>query len=371
MPNIGIRLQLLMGPTKPVPAPYPVMDALIDVEVSAKDSDRNGFQMTFSLSKEPQSDYWLFKQGYFDPPGRVVIAVTIGSRKEVLIDGIITNNQLIPSEEPGQSRLIVTGEDISLKMDLEEKSITHSNQSDSTIVTKILNSYATYGFQSDVTNTDETPHIEERVPNQQGTDLGYIQQLAKNNGFVFYISPILETGKVKAYWGPDNRRGQPQQAITANMGPFTNVNGQINFSFNALGPVKPEASIMDSSKRSDSPVDPQSDDQPPLSKNPVMPLRTVIRRDTAKLSYSQARILAKSDIKSAADAVTATGQIDSLRYGQVLKVGGLVGLRGVGRNYDGSYYVQQVTHKIKRGEYTQSFTLKREGLGALSSKVVI
>jgi hypothetical protein len=47
-----------------------------------------------------------------------------------------------------------------------------------------------------------------------------------------------------------------------------------------------------------------------------------------------------------------------------------VGLRGAGHSFDGLYYVKSVTHNIRRGEYKQSFTLTREGLGAISPVVV-
>jgi hypothetical protein len=40
----------------------------------------------------------------------------------------------------------------------------------------------------------------------------------------------------------------------------------------------------------------------------------------------------------------------------------LVGVRGAGFAYDGFYYVDSVTHSIKRGEYKQSFKLSRNGL---------
>jgi hypothetical protein len=30
--------------------------------------------------------------------------------------------------------------------------------------------------------------------------------------------------------------------------------------------------------------------------------------------------------------------------------------------FDGLHYVQKTTHKLKRGEYKQSFTLKRNGI---------
>jgi hypothetical protein len=47
----------------------------------------------------------------------------------------------------------------------------------------------------------------------------------------------------------------------------------------------------------------------------------------------------------------------------------VVGLRGAGSQHDGLYYVKRVTHTIQRGEYTQAFTLTREGLGATTAVV--
>ena len=64
-----------------------------------------------------------------------------------------------------------------------------------------------------------------------------------------------------------------------------------------------------------------------------------------------------------AEAVTCEGSLDVTRYGGVLKARQLVGVRGAGPAFDGLYYVKSVTHKIKRGEYKQDFTLTRNGLG--------
>jgi hypothetical protein len=47
----------------------------------------------------------------------------------------------------------------------------------------------------------------------------------------------------------------------------------------------------------------------------------------------------------------------------------LVGVRGAGIAYDGLYYVNSVTHDIKRGEYKQSFQLSRDGLISLTPRV--
>jgi hypothetical protein len=79
------------------------------------------------------------------------------------------------------------------------------------------------------------------------------------------------------------------------------------------------------------------------------------------VGYARALIgLAKA--AQSAEAVTARGSLDVLRYGQVLEARKLVGLRGAGTAFDGLYYVNSVTHQIKRGEYKQDFELSRNGL---------
>jgi hypothetical protein len=83
-------------------------------------------------------------------------------------------------------------------------------------------------------------------------------------------------------------------------------------------------------------------------------------------AYSQAQ--AETD-KSTDAVVTASSELDVTHYGEILRARRIVGLRGVGYLHDGLYYVKSVTHKIKRGEYKQSFTLTREGLGSITSVV--
>jgi hypothetical protein len=85
-------------------------------------------------------------------------------------------------------------------------------------------------------------------------------------------------------------------------------------------------------------------------------------RDTAKLNPVQAIALGLAEAAKTSDAVTGTGALDVVRYGRILKARGLVGVRGAGDAFNGLYFVKSVTHKIKRGEYKQDFTLTRNGL---------
>jgi hypothetical protein len=62
------------------------------------------------------------------------------------------------------------------------------------------------------------------------------------------------------------------------------------------------------------------------------------------------------------DSVFGDGRLDVARYGRVLRSRALVGVRGAGDPFNGLYYVTSVTHRIRRGSYTQSFGLARNAL---------
>jgi len=352
------------------------MDAVQSVEVTNNDEGRDGFQITFSLGKSGSthiSDYPLMKNPLLKPFNRVIIIATFGAMPRVLIDGIVTHQQLNPGIEPGRSTLTITGEDLSLMMDMEEKSETHPNQPDAAIVAKIILSYAQYGLIPAVIPpaSMDAPLIVDRVPSQQGTDLAYIQELAGLHDYVFYIEPTDVPGVSKAYWGPPKLTGAPQKALSVNMGPETNVTS-INFQHNALKPTLVKGSIQDKITGMSIPVQVLASLRPALSSQPAWQAQPHVRskqfRDSG-MSVLQALDKAQAEMSKSSDAVTATGELDVLRYGDVLRARGLVGLRGVGHSFDGFYYVKSVTHRIRSNEYTQSFTLTREGLGSTTSVV--
>src|SRR5256886_14789680 len=186
MPDLGVHLQLMIAPTLPRPAPFEVIDALTSIEVTENDRERAGFQLTFSLAKNSLIESGLLKSGFFDPPGRVFITVIIGGISQVLMDGLITTHQVVPGNKPGESTLSVTGEDISLQLDLVEANATYPAQSHSTIVTQIV---GRYGLTPFITPTTYVPNDTDYIHTQYETDLAFIQRLATQNGFIFFIEP--------------------------------------------------------------------------------------------------------------------------------------------------------------------------------------
>jgi hypothetical protein len=377
---LGIHLTLLLGPAVPVPAAPSVLEALESVEVTQNDEGRSGFQATFRLGRLGPTDvleYPLLVNPQLRLFSRVIVIATLNVVPTVVMDGIITNHQVSPGSGPGEGTLTVTGEDVSIMMDLVKRRDNHPAQDDTLVVTKLIGKYAQYGLVPMVIPPPliDPPIPVERVPVQCDTDLEHIKDLAERHGYVFYVRPGPVPGTNLAYWGPRIRTGLPQRALSVNMGPETNVDS-VSFQYNGLAPTIVVDEVQDARTNTALPVLTFVSTRPPIVSQPALPfnmpnVRTALLENNSGMTYAQAFARAQAVTDSSVESVvTATGELDAVRYGGLLQPRGLVGLRGAGFSYDGMYYVKSVTHKIGRGQYKQSFNLTREGTGAITPVVV-
>jgi hypothetical protein len=102
--------------------------------------------------------------------------------------------------------------------------------------------------------------------------------------------------------------------------------------------------------------------KPPLGLRPTPPAKVEFHNGGARLAPDEAARDILSFVLNNSTAISGSGTLDVLHYGQPLRARTLVGVRGAGLAYDGLYYVDSVTHNIKKGEYKQSFSLSRDGL---------
>lgn len=361
---LGIRLVLWLGRSVPRPAPTALLDSLVSAQVSNDAGGIDGFSVTFNVSKDGD-DYSALAEGALDPETRIWLGVAMGVTPEPLIDGIITNVSFTPSPEPGRSTITVTGLDVTVALQLEQKLRPHDNQSDSTIFSKIILEYGQYGLVPMPQTTSEQPNQTERTPRQRDTDFDFITRLAQRNGFVFFIEP-LTFGSSKAFFGEQPRSGARLPALTINMGGDSNVTA-LSFNADALSAVSAQARVINRQGRTSVliPATPVVR-TPPLAAQPAPVLRTVTLDDTAHMQPGQAITAAFAHAMGQPDANNCHGTIDGVRYGTVLRARRIVGLRGAGRQHNGDWFVKRVEHQIQRGSYTQNFQLSREGRGALS-----
>ena len=365
----GVHLTLMIGPAVPVPAPQVVIDALTSVQVN-HDKERSGFQLTFAVSKKSLIMTTLLPAGYFDPVlTRVIIIATLGGFPHVLMDGLVTTQQIQPSSEPGQSTLTITGEDLSLAMDVVSYTFPYPSVSEAAVVSLVLAKYAVLGIVP-VVIPPFIPVIKTLVEGWETqtnqTDLQYIQSLAERCGYVFYLRPGPLPGQSIAYFGPDIDVPLPQPALTINMDAHTNVDS-MSFSLNGRAKKVRIYTIYDPfTKKVPIPIPVPNINllKPPLGARPTPPARIEFDEKSANLRPDEAarNILGFLLDKGNSAAITGSGSLDVMRYGSVLQSRRIVGVRGAGLAYDGLYYVDSVSHNIKKGEYKQNFSLSRDGL---------
>ncbi len=231
----SVQLSLMIGPIVPLTVPRVVLDSLAEAEVKVDDVGTSGFQLTFSIDKQsPLQILFLLTGGSPLLFMRVVLVATVNGTANVLIDGVITNNQISPGDKGSNSTLTITGKDLTALM----------NQSDwsgfpfpacpaEARVALMLAKYALFGVIPIIIPSVmiDVPIPTDQIPSQQGTDLEYIRSLAEQVGYVFYIDPGPVPGVSKAYWGPQIKVGPVQPALSSDMDAYTNVES-LHFNFN-------------------------------------------------------------------------------------------------------------------------------------------
>jgi hypothetical protein len=362
-----LYLTLLAGPVVALPVPKPLIDALVSAEVTESATGRSGFQLTFTLADDSiLQTFFLLAAGSPVPLLRVVLMATFGSLPQVIVDGIILHHEVQPDAMKGSSKLVVTGEDLSALMDLIDFSgLPYPGMGPDLRVLTILSKYAAFGVVPEVIPVP-VPDIEVplvQTPAQKKTDFAYIRQLAKEAGYVFYLTPGPLPNVSQAYWGPQIRIGVPQQCLNVNMDSWTNVES-LNFRYQPQTSVLPIVFTQDQTTKLvlPIPIPPVTPFNPPLGLAVPIPQKIEQMTDTAKLPLGQALMQGMARAVETADVVTGEGALDVLRYGQILRARSLVGMRGAGIAFDGLYYVDSTTHRVKPGEYKQSFVLKRNAL---------
>ena len=363
----------MVGPAVPRAASYDVMQALTDVQVTVPTEGTAAFELKFELSnRSPLHTMFLLSGGAGLPILRVVVVATVNGKPNVLIDGVMTSNEVQPGVQ-GKSILSVKGDDLSSVMNhIDLSGIPYPAMPIAARVAVVLAKYAPLGvIPKVIPNVNPVPpNPLDRIPRHQGTDLQYIQSLAKQVGYAFYMEPGSKPGTSFGYWGPLVKTGSAQPALTTNMDAHTNVES-LSFRYNADKKMLPIALIQEPFTKIPIPI-PIGDIgplNPPLGKVPPIPKKVRLLKQTAKMSFGEAAEAALGMASKSSDVVTASGSLDVLRYGRILQPRKLVGVRGAGHAFDGLYYVNSVTHKIKRGEYKQDFSLSRNALVSSVSKV--
>lgn len=334
----------------------------IEVEDHAEMADMMRLRLAVAV-RENGSGWTVLDEELFERLTNLRLSVTVGSNNSIpLIDAYVIDTNTEFAYQHGNSVLEVVAMDPTVLMNLEEKVRPWPDMADSDIASTI---YGEYGFSAQVEQTQPTRQEVDRTVMQRGTDIQFLRELARRNGYESYVELNTDTGQVEGHFHLPRVDQTHQGVLSVNMGTATNVN-----SFQGRNDmIRPASAVANNLQISD-----QSDQNADASESALTNLgnsttttadrpRTVLISNTGLSETGELQTYAQAVVDRSAWSIRAEGELSTVTYGSILRAKRPVNVRGAGRQFSGTYYVEKVLHRISDEGYTQKFTLRRNALG--------
>ena len=115
----GVHLTIAGGAGGPVSRSSAGAGSLTEVQVTSATGTAGGFQLQVDDSEQVALQQAFLVAATRTPMMRVILVATINFIPHVLMDGVITNQEITSGDKPGESTLTITGEDLTKVMDLQ------------------------------------------------------------------------------------------------------------------------------------------------------------------------------------------------------------------------------------------------------------
>ncbi|NCC30902.1 MAG: phage late control D family protein [Chloroflexia bacterium] len=343
---------------QPLDAAYLPLLQTVEAEEHLRMADMLRLVLHIAVA-EDGSGWRVLDEGTFAPLVNLQLQITVGNNNPVtVVDAYVVETQTVFSNNPGESTLTVLAMDATVLMNRNTLVRSWPGMADSDIATSIFNEY---GFTPAVTATEVTYDEENQLVIQRSTDIQFLQMLAQRHGFDVYVDVNPDAGNLTGYFGPLELDAEPQGLLTIHMGQSSNLNF-LNVRWDMLRPTSVQVANIDfnSGDNQEGVID--GSNQTILGGEDLFalapPRQSQVLPGCAVLE-AELLALAQGLSNRSSFAIIAEGELSTENFGTVLRAKRTVLLRGVGNLYSGVYLVERVLHAFIDGEYTQSFTLRR------------
>lgn len=349
-----------------LPASEDLLQAIqqIEVEDHADMADMVRMQVVIGV-KDGCAGWSFIDDGVFGCLSKIRIAVAVGSgRAETLINARVIETNANFANQPGTSVLNVVAMDPTVLMNLEQVVKPWPNRSDSDVAREIFTS-PNYGFLPVIDQTNWRRQENDQTMIQRGTDIQFLQELAKRNGFEVYVETNGLTGVVEGHFHAPRLNLPPQGVLSVNMRDATNVNS-FNARFDMLRPTTVQSANLDAESGEDQETEVSTSKRTSLGQQPTLNCekqRRVLPSGTGLVRTGEQQANAQALADESAMAITADGELNTVAYGGVLRAKRPILVRGAGDQFSGTYYVERVNHILTTESYRQTFSLRRNALG--------
>lgn len=352
------------------PASQDLLQAMQQIEVEDHASMADMLRLRVVIGVKDGRAGWSFvDDDLFRRLANIRIAVAVGSgRAETLINAYVIETNATFANQPGSSILNVVAMDPTVLMNLEEKVKPWPNMADSDVANAIFSS-PEYKFTPIVDATQWRRQENDQTLIQRGTDIQFLQQLARRNGFEVYVETNGLTGVVEGHFHAPQLDLPSQGVLSVNMRDATNVNS-FNARFDMLRPATAQATNLDVESRENQQAQVGSSRLTALGRETALTAqrqRRVLPSQTGLTRTGELQAYAQAVADQSALAITADGELNTVAYGGLMRAKRPILVRGAGQQFSGTYYVERVHHILTPDSYKQNFTLRRNAVG-LSGK---
>jgi phage protein D len=337
--------------------------ASIEVEEHAELADIMRLRLAIAVNPDG-SDWTILADDLFPRLTPLALSVTVGTNPaEPLIEAhVVEANARFGA--PGASFLEVVAVDATVLLNLDEKVKAWPDMADSDIASAI---FSDHGLTADVESTQPSRQESDRTTMQRGTDMQFLRLLAARNGYECFVD-VGSSGQSTGHFRPPDLQAQAQGVLSVNMGESTNVRA-FTARNEMLRPTQAKAVSLDAATGEAQQSDVQQPERKALGAQPAAPSdkpRTVLLSGTGLSQAGELQTYAQSVVDASAWAIAAEGELDAGIYGGVLRAKKPVAVRGTGRQFSGTYYVERVLTVFTPDGVTQTFSLRRNALGVTS-----
>jgi phage protein D len=364
MPAVSYNLKVDGRPLSP-----DLMSAIQQVEVEDHSLMADMLRLQLAISVKDNGAGWtILDDDLFKRLSNIKIEIVIGSGKPIpLIDSYVIETQAQFSNTPGKSALKVIAMDPTVLMNLDEKVKPWPNMAEGDIASAI---FSDYGFTPDVDTTQPARQEVDTLTIQRGTDIQLLKNMADRHGFECYVELDPNSGSIKGHFHKPRLAETPQGVLSVNMGSATNVNS-FAARYEMLRPVAVQVTGLDIETQSNQAAKAEDSSLSSMGSSPASGTdrpRNVLLSKTGLSQTGELQTYAQAIVDRSSWAILADGELNTVAYGGVLRAKSPVLVRGAGKQFSGTYYVDRVLHIITGDGYLQRFSLRRNALGVTKNE---
>ncbi|MDD5034286.1 MAG: contractile injection system protein, VgrG/Pvc8 family [Methylococcaceae bacterium] len=350
------------------PADADLIANLASLEVEENFDLPGAVQLHFPVTRTEKSDLSFVSDGRLKPfVNLAVVATVVGKADECIFDGYVLAHKLHLQRGVTDSKLEVWGKDASWLMNLEEKTREWVDVTDTSVASTV---FGEYGMDPAPDNTqDDSPTHAESGHSlmQRGSDSQFLKRLATANGKIFRIACADKPGKRSGYFARPKLDGEAVLTLSLNDPDHWMVDA-LDFDWDVMGPsaVKASQALFTDSDPNGASADAADSGLATLADRNLAAFagKSMSAMLTAPVDDAgELKLRAQALLRDAGWFVRCEGEADLARMQQVLRVGTLVQIEGVGALNTGKYLVWSVRHTIQADSHKMKFVFVRNAVG--------